>query len=270
MKQIKQPKIDGFMNPLELRILQMLYVSLDSRWNHKRSRSPFACLYIVEKGSGVLEHDGEVITMEPNHAYLIPSGMVFDYHCDHELVKLYLHMNMIGEDGFDILRYPDSIHCCTLTPKELQDLIAVHNSNSIVDALSFRHMIYDILSRILKTYPDDVMRQREYSAVVQNAMNYIQENLSYSLSLAEVSAKLYVADVTIRRHFKTEIGMTPRHYIEDLVFYQAEILLKMTNKSIKEISSNLGFRDQFYFSKRFSQRYHLPPQDYRKQAANGL
>lgn len=270
MKQAEWSQRDEFMNPPEMRIVHMEYVKLDSRWKHNRSCSPFACLYIVEEGSGVLEHDGNIITMEPNHAYLIPSGMIFDYYCDYKLVKLYLHLNMIGRDGFDILRYPDSIHCCQLTKNELQELIHIHNGYSIADALACRHMIYDILSRILKTYPDDVMRQRTDSIPVQNAMSYIQEHLRYSLSLSEVANHLFIAEVTLRRHFKTEIGMTPRQYIEDLVLYQAALQLKMTSLSIKEISNKLGFRDQFYFSKRFSKRYCLSPQEYRRHVTKDL
>ena len=64
--------------------------------------------------------------------------------------------------------------------------------------------------------------------------------------------------------FKKEIGVSVGRYIDDRLMYVAELELRRGEKSINEISDMLGFCDQFYFSRRFSQTYGIPPIKYRK------
>ncbi len=51
-------------------------------------------------------------------------------------------------------------------------------------------------------------------------------------------------------------------YISIRIMELAETELRKGDKSIKEISDRLGFRDQFYFSKCFTAHYGITPKKY--------
>jgi transcriptional regulator GlxA family with amidase domain len=64
--------------------------------------------------------------------------------------------------------------------------------------------------------------------------------------------------------FTKYTGMPPIQYHLQLRIKQAEILLTTSNKTIKEISYELGFESAFYFSRIFKEKTNISPVDYRK------
>ena len=252
----------------EVQIVEIGYAHLNNTWNYTGSRSPYACLYLVEDGEGTVVCNGKSVTLQPNHAYLLPTNLPFDYSCAHSLTKLYLHINIIGSDGMDILQNIPDICVCELEPALLQQLIDLRQQASAYDVLAFRQQLYGLLLRLLSSYPADLLQSKHYSNLVQNIMRYVQDNLSYSLSTKQIAEHFFLAPVTLRKHFCDETGITLRQYIENLVFFNAELMLRTTDTSIKEISATLGFQSPFYFSKRFYSRYHLWPSAYRTTFRN--
>lgn len=254
-----------FLNPPELHIVSDCgYVELDSCWRHTDSLQPYSCLYLVVEGEGVLTLDGEEIVMRPGNAYLMPAGTMFSYRCDRRLVKLFFHFNILGRDGMDLLRNLQRIHSVPLYEGEVEEMVRM-NGGELAQSLALRHKVYDVVSRLLATYPAELMRPKRYSPLVSRAMEYIQNHLSYNLSSGEIADALFVAEVTLRQKFKRETGCTPRKYIEELVLFQGELMLKTTRMSVSQISSKLGFCDQFYFSRRFVAQYKQSPRQYRQK-----
>lgn len=254
-----------YLNPPELHIVSDCgFVELDSRWQHTDSLQPYSCLYLVAEGEGVLTLNGEEIVMRPGNAYLMPASTVFSYRCDRRLVKLFFHFNILGVDGLDLLRNLQEIHSVPLREGELEGMLQLTKGN-LAQSLAMRHRLYDLVSRLLATYPAERMQPKTYSPLVSRAMEYIQANLSYNLSCSEIAEALFVAEVTLRQKFKREMGRTPRKYIEELVLFQGELMLKTTRMSVSQISGTLGFCDQFYFSRRFVAQYKQSPREYRRQ-----
>ncbi len=70
-------------------------------------------------------------------------------------------------------------------------------------------------------------------------------------------------------YFKSVIksctGRTPSEWIALIIMEQAKTLLQKTQKSIKEISSELNFPDQFTFNKYFKRHAGMPPSAFRRQ-----
>ncbi len=245
-------------------IIDSGYVSLDSDWHTESTRSSYALLYFIEAGSGTLVESGREYVMVPGYVYFVPSKARLSYFCTDKLRKLYLHVNMIGSDGFDVFQNLHGICALKLADNEIGELISLYKKNGISDSISFRGMVYQIMGRIISMYPEDGLVCPLYSPMVRDAMEYIQNNLSISLTLAQVADSIYASQNTLRKRFKSEVNMTIGQYIDDLVFYRAEFLLTKTDCSIREISELLGFCDQFYFSRRFSVRYGRAPLQYRK------
>lgn len=64
--------------------------------------------------------------------------------------------------------------------------------------------------------------------------------------------------------FKEEKGETFINFISDKRLEKSRQLLETTDLSIKEITADVGYNDQNYFSRIFKNKYGLSPKEYRK------
>ena len=81
----------------------------------------------------------------------------------------------------------------------------------------------------------------------------------------EIAKEMFVSPSKLRNTFKAETGITLGGYIDDMVFFRAKKLLGSKKFSVGDISTKLGFCDQFYFSRRFKEKYGKTPSKYRKE-----
>lgn len=65
------------------------------------------------------------------------------------------------------------------------------------------------------------------------------------------------------RIFKKDFGLPPHQYLLERKIEIAGILLKESAKSIKQIAAEIGFPDEYYFSRLFKKRTGVSPSDYR-------
>ena len=67
------------------------------------------------------------------------------------------------------------------------------------------------------------------------------------------------------RTFKERMGINFSKYLIRVRIENAENLIRGSDKSIFDISLEVGFNDYSYFSKAFKDAYGLSPKDYRKK-----
>lgn len=106
---------------------------------------------------------------------------------------------------------------------------------------------------------------KQYSSYVQEAIGYIHENLTQTITAADLAdvAKLSVNRFSTRFH--DEVGMTPSAYIRYQRMQTAARMLVYTNLDIQHICTNVGILDSNYFTKCFKKEYGMSPSDYRKR-----
>ena len=68
-----------------------------------------------------------------------------------------------------------------------------------------------------------------------------------------------------RRIFKQITGSAPQHYLNEIRLRKAATLLRETSEPIKLIADKTGFKDRFYFSRRFKQQFNISPAAYRRE-----
>lgn len=125
---------------------------------------------------------------------------------------------------------------------------------------SFDKLVDDICNLII-TY-----RCKDYSPIINNAINYILSNLNENLSLSHISDKLIVSPEYLSTLFKKELNMTLTEYIRNERLKQASILLTCTSLSIQQVSYEVGISDYNYFSKLFKKVYNMSPSEFRKKS----
>lgn len=256
--------LKDYMNPPEVQIIGGGYVQLDKRWRAEGVCSPYARLYLIEDGEGILTENGQEKVLYPNYAYLVPTGTSFDYRCESTLTKLFIHINMMGDDGKDLLCGLSGIRRVTLEDGLVRGLVQLCERRNFSSSVLLKGEILCILGRLMEEYPADSLKQPVYSKPVRLAIDMIKENLSLGIKSEEIAKHLFMSGASLRRRFKEETGVTITQYIDDLIFFKARLLLVKSELSIREISDLFGFCDQFYFSRRFALRYGISPYKYRQ------
>ena len=96
---------------------------------------------------------------------------------------------------------------------------------------------------------------------------YIDENLATDgFSIDQLSVYVNMSRSLFYNKFKSLTGMTPNDYINSHRLKKAAVwLVKYKEKSINEISDELGFSTHNYFSTKFKDCYGLTPLQYRKK-----
>ena len=102
------------------------------------------------------------------------------------------------------------------------------------------------------------------TAFGEQVMEYLQKNLSSSISSRDVANKLYMNHSYFCRVFKKTFGCTFEKYVLIYRLEKSRLYLTNTTLPITEIAFCLGFRNCSYFSQTFKERYHMTPLSYRK------
>jgi AraC-like DNA-binding protein len=93
----------------------------------------------------------------------------------------------------------------------------------------------------------------------------IRRSSKTNWNFEKTARELNISLAHFRRIFKQTTGSAPQHYLNEIRLRTAATLLRETTESIKLIADKSGFKDRFYFSRRFKQQYNLAPAAYRTE-----
>lgn len=94
---------------------------------------------------------------------------------------------------------------------------------------------------------------------------YINENLDKPLTIEYICQKFAISHGSLQNLFKENLNIPIKHYINDMRLRKSKELLKLYRYSLSDISSMLGFRSMYYFSKKFYENYGLTFNEYVKK-----
>jgi len=253
-----------FANNLNLEFWTGSYVKLDTSWQCNYPICHITRLYYVYKGSALLFCNGETITMEPGNLYLIPGNLDLRYRCPDRLEKLFLHITLSNLEGVDVLADIPRICQIPCSQEILEKLKKLYVSTDYYELLEFKSLVARTLAECIRGIDLPPMSAKSYSAEVIQAITYMQSNISVQLSGNQIAQAVFVSPNRLFKRFKAETGVTLGAYLDRLILMRATQLLADAQLSIGEISRQLGFCDQFYFSNRFKALSGQTPSQYRK------
>ena len=108
------------------------------------------------------------------------------------------------------------------------------------------------------------VKKAEENPIIKKVCIYVEENLAQDISLETAADFAGVSSFYLSKLFKEEKGETFINYISDKRLEKSRQLLEQTELSIKEITAEVGYNDQNYFSRIFKTKYGLSPKEYRK------
>lgn len=128
------------------------------------------------------------------------------------------------------------------------------------------------VNEISNTMYDDYI-QRVYklkiskgiSSQIQKSCDHISLHLNEKLDIKKLAKKVGYTDYYFTKKFKEETGFNIKDYVMNKKIERAKDLLKQHNKSILDISEELGFNSQSYFGHVFKSHTGMSPGEYRKE-----
>ena len=108
------------------------------------------------------------------------------------------------------------------------------------------------------------VKKAEENPIIKKVCTYVDDNLSSDISLETAADFAGVSSFYLSKLFKEEKGETFINFISDKRLEKSRQLLEQTELSIKEITAEVGYNDQNYFSRIFKSKYGLSPKEYRK------
>ena len=241
------------------------YSVLDTRWHSEDCSVPFNRLYLTESGGAMLQDEHGAYPMEPGVAYLIPAGHRCSYYCPDAMQKFYFHFNFYRPDRYDLLWDVCHIAVLPMEPGDLALLQGCMGEERVIYALQVQNLLLRYVLRCLQAESAEPPMLHLFSPPVSRTIDTIRQNLSARLTIDELARQQFLSRTRLSELFRRETGVTLGRYMEDQLMLEAQKLLYLTDDSIAHISQQLGFCDQFYFSRRFKLRHGITPLQYRKK-----
>ena len=128
--------------------------------------------------------------------------------------------------------------------------------------------IFLITASRLKTEQQQEIQQvttiKEEPFIIQNLKNYIETHYKTKHSANEYANMLAITPKALLMLTKAHFNKTLTDLISERIIIEAKRELYLTNKTVKEIAYELGYNDEYYFSRFFKKNADVSPQLYRE------
>ncbi len=102
---------------------------------------------------------------------------------------------------------------------------------------------------------------------LSDVLSYVGAHLSDGIMQETLAGIAGLSPDSFYREFKKVLGVSPKDYIISERLRRARAMLVLTEFSVGEVSSLVGYDNQFYFSGLFSKKYGVSPTGYKKSTA---
>ena len=252
------------VNRINLTFSAITYAEIDNMWSCPKMLAPFTRVFLVLDGEASVNYNGENIPITPGNIYIFPAGTDFSSLCQNVMKVIFFHVNMLRYNNYEIL---NSYKKCIILKDKENEIRTVHKlltKNDVYSALVTKNLALSLFIEAIEQEGIELGKIEEYSPAVKKAIILIDKHLRASLRISELADGIRVSESRLQKDFKREIGIPMGRYINDQLMMKAQTLLKIPEMSVKNVSDKLGFCDQFYFSKRFSQYFGMSPLAYKK------
>ncbi|MCB0539898.1 MAG: helix-turn-helix transcriptional regulator [Bacteroidetes bacterium] len=235
------------------------------------------------EGNISIEVDNKFLTLSKNQVLTVTSGQ---YHCFKNTNSgngylLDFTLDYICKTEKDIeLIFQNSLFCHF----DYNEIITINNSNEveqllqkIEEELNLKPFQYleSVHSRIelllFETNRSKIANGGEVwkpDALFLQFLEFVRNNFEHNYPLKEIALRLHTTELKLNEQSKQHTGKTAQNVIFGLVVSEAKRKLQYEEKSIKELAFELGFKDQYYFSKFFKNHTDMSPSEFQKELSS--
>lgn len=275
-------------NPEQIGTPHLLYVSsweqtITTLPRSLHSHPDFAEFTLILAGQGVCELDGVFYPIAKGDLIIYNRGILHDEFVDSHPIALV----SIAADNIQLPGLPEN---CIL-PSDTVPLLnlgsnapafstlvtllidTVKSTNARRDLTSqaiFLALFYLLLDTIDVHCHKASAGTDPVIGLAHQIRSYVDIHVTEELSVAEIAAHFAISPSYLARIFKHTIGCPLSKYIIRRRMGEAQSLLLNTSLPISVVAERVGYPNQSYFTKLFTQSFHISPLQYRKISGERL
>lgn len=220
------------------------------------------------KGSGTLICDGRKTHIPPNTAVFMPANYPHEYYAEEDVWDIH----WIVPSGYgidDMLRQfglAEPRVCSLGNVKMLEHIFRKMHDSIRADSLFGNYRasgyLYDFLIEFYRLISAEDT-SLSVSPALMKAVDHINYNYASPITMDDLCGAAGVSKQHLCLLFRNTLNMRPMEYAAKRRIQEAKALLMGTDKSIEEISEEVGFGSESYFCKLFKRYEGMTPTDFR-------
>ena len=207
-------------------------------------------------------------TVSAGQGFLITPGLPEEYYPDQSDPWEFLWVISDDKKMADIFSYYHADQKTNIfnysfvdTVNSVRDML-ITNTNRVYNPFEILEIFLDMFKYHLKD-SDSFIKKNNVDIYIDAALNYIKSNISNRITVTELTEIIGVSQPYLFRIFKDRFSKSPKQYIDDSKLTYAKKLLKETDMTVTQVAISVGFSDVLSFSKVFSTKTGVSPQNYR-------
>ncbi|KAF2336608.1 AraC family transcriptional regulator [Flavobacterium ginsenosidimutans] len=216
----------------------------------------------IKESSVIFIHPDQVHRLISFEEATVTSWIITVENLRPEYLKLLEELSPVNtlsltEDAFSILKESASL-CLKLSERKHEKLYGSILKESVNTLVALIISQYAVQSKSTDNYSRFEVVAKTFKAALELNFVKIKRPGSYA-------DKLNISTPYLNECVKTVTGYPPSYHIQQRVILEAKRLLHHSDKSIKEIASELGYDDYSYFARLFSKIASMSPIAFRNK-----
>lgn len=235
----------------------------------KKGCKQFVLIYCV-KGSGWYILDNHRYEVNANQFFILPEHRHHQYAADINNPWSIYWVHFTGLEARFYYDYLDrkkdgplntapSSRRLLLFDDIMDHLELMNNEDNLIYSNSHLHAF---LSSFKESY---VQKRHSENQQIQQCINHMKENLHRNFALSELADYVHLSVPHFSALFKEKTKYSPLSLFTSLKIQKACHLLQDSGYNIKTIASQLGYDDQYHFSRVFKKIMGVSPKGFRKK-----
>lgn len=243
--------------------------------HHDRERktgsSQYILIYCID-GGGNIHLNGIDYELYPNTYFILPKGIPHRYSSDENnpWSIYWIHFTGLISENIYERSLQEGLPAVHHIPYDENRIMLFEQVYSILEH-SFEEKEMEIMNISLLQFISSLIYYKEANPAiyntdsVSNSILFMKQHLDKKFGIEELSKQQNISVSHYSRSFKQKTGTSPINYFNQLKIQKSCQYLYFTDRSIKEICNELGFDDQYYFSRLFRNIIGVSPSIYKKR-----
>lgn len=251
-------------------------------------RNNYYTLILLHEGEGKIQSDFSEFEFSGKNYFFFSPYQPYIIYPKKAIKGIAIHFH---SDFFCIFRYPKEVAAYNhlfnsiyqppfFSIKEIEERWTLQHINFIIDELkqeginknevlvSYLKIILLHASRIKQLQKETVVEVKSDATkalpILQSLVENIERFYKTKHSAGDYASLLCITPTALAKLSKKHFNKTITELITERIIIEAKRELYLTSKPVKEIAYDLGFEDEFYFSRLFKKNTDVSPQLYRE------
>jgi AraC family transcriptional regulator, transcriptional activator of pobA len=263
----------------------------NSHFDHIQRQNYYSLIW-VKRGNGNVKSDfskycysgNTLFAFSPYQPFMFQTdekneGVVINFHPDFFCIHKHQHEVACNGVLFNNIYNPPFVTIDKIAEETLDMLLGQIKTEMQNPALAQTELLISYLkiflitvSRLKTAQEPKVLKaiaDLKEPFILQNLKEAIEKDFKTKHSASDYAKALNISAKALAKITKTHFNKTLTDLISERIIIEAKRELYLTNKAIKEIAYELGYQDEYYFSRFFKTNADISPQMYRDTVGFG-